>query len=291
MVLVHRRVVDDRLQTTWPLDGGFLHHLGGPQPKATRERTSDAVALSSPHLTHLGPKVSCDHNLGPNSIHVALKSFQIKSNPVVVVAIVHPQHILILVVRRHVTVAVAGVDIKLTVTVHIPRGKAVHGVVVGKCIGHFCEGVVAVVVVQRVGASSVDQVHEPVVVKVLQFGLQEKPFHFQATSFCDVVEMAGAIVLHEVERGAVVRHQAVKIPVVVNVSKISCPALLVKHQAALQGLLCPTSIAVVHPELVHATWILGVVHELPALRDEQINVPIAVEITPYRTVVSTVVIF
>ena len=171
MVLVHRRVVDDRLQTTWPLDGGFLHHLGGPQSKATSERTSDAVALSSPHLTHLGPKVSCDHNLGPNSIHVALKSFQIKSNPVVVVAIVHPQHILILVVRRHVTVAVAGVDIKLTVTVHIPRGKAVHGVVVGKCIGHFCEGVVAVVVVQRVGASSVDQVHEPVVVEVLQFRL------------------------------------------------------------------------------------------------------------------------
>ena len=88
-----------------------------------------------------------------------------------------------------------------------------------------------------------------------------------------------------------VGHQAVKIPVVVNVTKISRPALLVKHQAALQGLLCPTSIAVVHPELVHATRILGIVHELPALGDEQINVPIAVKVTPYRPVISTVVIF
>ena len=102
--------------------------------------------------------------------------------------------------------------------------------------------------------------------------------------------MACAVVLQQLDGRAVVGRQAIEIAVVVDVREICGPALLVQHQTALQGFFCPSAVAVVHPKLVDAAWILWVVDKLAALGDEQVDVPVAVEVRPHRAVVAAVVV-
>ena len=165
-----------------------------------------------------------------------------------------------------------------------------HGVVVGEHVGHFGERVVSVVAEEPVRAAGVNQVHEPVVVKVVHLGLQEESAHFQAAAGSDVGEVSRAIVFEELDGRAVVGGQTVEVTIVVDVCKVSGPALLVQHEATLKRFLCPPSIAVVHPKLVDATGIVGVVDKLTALGDEQVDVAIAVKVRPHGAVVATVVV-
>ena len=290
VVLVNRRVVNHRFQPAWPLDGGLRHGLVLPQAKTTCERASDAVALAPAHFAHHGAEVSGQLHLGAHRVDVAFKAFQVEGDPVVVVAVVHPKDVWVPVVGAHVTVAVAGVDVQLAVAVHVTRCEAVHGVVPREHVGHLCERHVAVVSEEPVRAACVDEVDKPVVVKVVHLGLQEEPCNLQSAARCDVGEMACAIVLQQLDGRAVVGRQAIEIAVVVDVCKVCGPALLVQHQTALQRFFCPTAVAVVHPELVDAAWVLRIVHELAALGDEQIDVSVAVEVRPHRAVVAAVVV-
>ena len=165
-----------------------------------------------------------------------------------------------------------------------------HGVVVGEHVGHFGERVVSVVAEEPVRAAGVNQIHEPVVVEVVHLGLQEEAAHFQAAACGDVGEVSRAIVFEELDGRAVVGGQTVEVTIVVDVCKVGGPALLVQHEATLKRFLCPPSIAVVHPKLVDATGIVGVVDKLTALGDEQVDVAIAVKVRPHGAVVATVVV-
>ena len=261
-----------------------------PQAESTCERASDAVALASAHFTHHGAEVSGQLHLGTHRVDVALKAFQVEGDPVVVVAVVHPKDVRVSVVGAHVAVAVAGVDVQLAVAVHVARREAVHGVVPGEHVGHLGERHVAVVAEEPVRTACVDEVDEPVVVEVVHLGLQEEPCDLQSAARSDVGEMACAVVLQQLDGRAVVGRQTIEIAVVVDVCKVCGPALLVQHQTALQRFFGPSAVAVVHPELVDASWILRIVHELAALGDEQIDVSVAVKVRPHRAVVAAVVV-
>ena len=86
-----------------------------------------------------------------------------------------------------------------------------------------------------------------------------------------------------------VGQEAVKVTVVVVICKIHSPALLIQNQTAFFSHLCPRAVAIIHPDLIYAARIEGVVHKLAAFGDDQINVSIVVEITKNGPVVSAVV--
>ena len=289
VVLIDFRVVNHRLHTAGPLDDGLINARRCSQAKMAREGAGDAVALSSADFADLGAEVSCQNHLRSHRVHVGLKSFKLEGDPMVIVAVVHPKHVRIAVVRADVAVSVARVHVDLTVPIEVPKREAVHRVVVGERIGHVGEGLVSVVVVVPVRPPRVDEVDKTVVVEVLHFGLQEESRDFETTAGRDVVEVAVAVVLHEVQRRAVVSDEAIEVTVVVDVCKVHRPALLIKDEAARQRFFCPAAVAVIHPELVDTTGILGVVDKLAALGNEQIEVTVVVEITPHRAVIAAVV--
>ena len=75
----------------------------------------------------------------------------------------------------HVVVSVTRIHVQLSIAVDIPGNEAVHDVVVWKEVGHLRERVVAIVPEKPIISSSVNEVDEAIVVKVVQLGLQEKP--------------------------------------------------------------------------------------------------------------------
>ena len=143
--------------------------------KPAHERAGDAVALAAAYLANHRSEVPGQFHLRPHGVDVALKAFEVKGNPVVVVAVVDPQNVGVPVVRAHVAVSVARIHVELAVAVDVARGKAVHGVVPGEQVGHFGEGLVSVVAEEAVGPTRVDEVHKTVVVKVVHLRLKEEP--------------------------------------------------------------------------------------------------------------------
>ena len=255
-----------------------------------RERRRHAVALPGANAPDLRAKRAGDLHRRPNRIAVGLKALQLEGDPVLTgVAVVDPQHIVVAVVRTHIPVSVAGVKVDLPIAVHIACGEAVHGVAVREHVGDVGEGLVSVVLEVGVRPSAVDQIHVPVVVKILELGLQKEPRHLESASGGDVREVARAVVLQQQQGRAVVGHQAIEIAVVVNVREVGRPALLKKHQAPLRRLLRVIALPVVDPKLVHPTRVLRVVHKLTALRDVEVNVPVPVKVGPHRAVVAAVV--
>ena len=101
--------------------------------------------------------------------------------------------------------------------------------------------------------------------------------------------MARSIILEQQQGRAVVGHAQVHVSIVVDVAEIGGPALFEKDKAAFHGLLGPTAISVVDPQLVDATWVLGVTDELAALGDVEVHISIAVEIGEDGTIVAAVV--
>ena len=289
MVLIDFWVVDHRLHATWPLDDGLVHSRRRAQSEVAREGAGDAVALSRADFTDLCAEVARQNHLRSHRVHVGLEPLEFEGDPVVVVAVVHPKHVRVGVVRADVAVAVARIHVDLTVAVEVTKREAVHRVVVGESVGNVGEGLVSIVVVVTVSAPRVHQVDKTVVVEVLHLGLQEESRDFETAACRDVVEVARAIVLHEVQRRAVVGDKAIEIAIVVDVCKVCGPALLVEHKSALQRFLSPPAVSVVDPKLVDASRILRVVDKLAALGDEQIQVAVSVEVAPHCAVVAAVI--
>ena len=99
MVLVNGRVLNGRLHAAGPLDGRCFHHLVRTQSKHASEGVGDAVALTSTHLADHGAKVPSQHHFRTDSVFVRNNPFEVESNPVVFVAIIQPEDVVVAVIR------------------------------------------------------------------------------------------------------------------------------------------------------------------------------------------------
>ena len=86
-----------------------------------------------------------------------------------------------------------------------------------------------------------------------------------------------------------VGHGNVHVAIVVDVTKVGCPALLIKHQSAFQSFFGPTSLTIIDPKLVDAAGVLRIIDKLTALGDEKIHVTIAVKVGKNSPVIAAVV--
>ena len=275
---------------------GEVHHsavdvVGGTQSEVGMRCTGNAVALSSANVAELNAPWAIQGYLSTNGVTVGFDALDVEAHPVVVAALVDVKLVRVVVVWAHVDAAVARHKVHLTIASEIAGCKAQHGVSV--CKGETelfkCAVPVAFEVVIGAVVAGGHKVEVSVVVKVLKLALQEEATDVHATAFGDVCVVTVPVIFKEVHVGAVVGHRDVHVTIVVNVPKVSCPALLKEHQAALSRFFGPPSLSVVDPELVDTAGVLRVTHELAALGDEQVYVSVTVKVREYRAVVAAVI--
>ena len=138
-------------------------------------------------------------------------------------------------------------------------------------------------------ATCYQNVHKSVVVEIRHFGLQRETIKIQSRSLRDVREESVSVVLQQRHGSRVIGQEAVEIAVVVVVGKVHRPALLIQHQSAFLCYFSPRAVSVVHPDLVDATRIERIVHELAAFSNHQVYIAVVVKVTEHRAVVAAVV--
>ena len=124
-----------------------------------------------------------------------------------------------------------------------------------------------------------EEVNPAVVVKIAEYPLNGQTRNLNAGSLCDVGKYTRAVVFQQLRSNIVVGHNAIKIAVIVNISKICRPALCADAQAGgIGNILGVGAVAVVEEQLIDPARIVGVIDALPALGNVEIEVAIVVNV-------------
>ena len=178
-----------------------------------------------------------------------------------IASIVDVQLVRIVVVWADVNAAMAGNQIHLPVATEVTCGKAQHGISIAEWPAQFFECTVSIALEVKVGAvvARGNEVNEAVVVEVFKLALEEESAHIHSATVSDVYEVACPIVFQKEDAVAVIGNSEVHVAIVVDVAEVGCPTLFVEYESSVHGLFGPSTLSIVDPKLVDATWVIRII--------------------------------